>query len=147
MRFVPATKNFDVSRLPDDLSKQIYRIGTSKNAQSLFTNSTEWFTNQALGPYIQRYFVNGISKELKRKHRLNIDSSGNQSGSDKNAYQKHQYLAFFTSSFFILLIIVVPFLIGIYYSFTDSNGLRSSFIGWKTLRSLFKTPPFCRVFG
>uniref|UniRef100_UPI00226E398E ABC transporter substrate-binding protein n=1 Tax=Levilactobacillus brevis TaxID=1580 RepID=UPI00226E398E len=69
MRFVPATKNFDVSRLPDDLSKQIYRIGTSKNAQSpVHKQYPNGFTNQALGPYIQRYFVNGISwKELKKE--------------------------------------------------------------------------------
>ncbi|MCH8626106.1 ABC transporter substrate-binding protein [Lactiplantibacillus plantarum] len=69
MRFVPATKNFDVSRMPDDLSKQIYRIGTSKNAQSpVHKQYPNGFTNQALGPYIQRYFVNGISwKELKKE--------------------------------------------------------------------------------
>lgn len=69
MRFVPATKNFDVLRLPDDLSKQIYRIGTSKNAQSpVHKQYPNGFTNQALGPYIQRYFVNGISwKELKKE--------------------------------------------------------------------------------
>lgn len=69
MRFVPATKNFDVSRLPDDLSKQIYRIGTSKNAQSpVHKQYPNGFTNQALGPYIQRYFVNGISwKKLKKE--------------------------------------------------------------------------------
>jgi raffinose/stachyose/melibiose transport system substrate-binding protein len=69
MRFVPATKNFDVSRLPDDLSKRIYRIGTSKNAQSpVHKQYPNGFTNQALGPYIQRYFVNGISwKELKKE--------------------------------------------------------------------------------
>lgn len=37
--------------------------------------------------------------------------------------KKHQYLAFVLPALiFILLIIVVPFLIGIYYSFTDSNG-------------------------
>ncbi len=75
MRFVPATKNFDVSRLPDDLSKEIYRIGTSKKAQApIHKQYPNGFTNQALGPYMQRYFVNRISwsnlkKEVSAKYR------------------------------------------------------------------------------
>lgn len=75
MRFVPATKNFAVSRLPDDLSKEIYRIGTSKKAQApIHKQYPNGFTNQALGPYMQRYFVNRISwsnlkKEVSAKYR------------------------------------------------------------------------------
>lgn len=61
--------------------------------------------------------------------------------------KKHQYLAFVLPAvFFILLIIVVPFLIGIYYSFTDSNGLRSSFIGWKNFEVLFQDSTFLQSF-
>ncbi|KRL03574.1 ABC transporter substrate-binding protein [Liquorilactobacillus capillatus] len=62
MRFVPATKNFDVSRLPDDLSKDIYRIGSSKKARApIHKQYPNGFATQVLGPYIQRYFVNDIS--------------------------------------------------------------------------------------
>ncbi|KRL36734.1 ABC transporter substrate-binding protein [Liquorilactobacillus uvarum] len=62
MRFVPATKNFDISRLPDDLSKEIYRIGASKNARApIHKQYPNGFSTQVLGPYIQRYFVRDIS--------------------------------------------------------------------------------------
>lgn len=69
MRFVPATKNFNISRLPDNLSKDIYRIGTSKKAVvPIHKQYPNGFTNQALGPYMQRYFVNDISwNKLKRE--------------------------------------------------------------------------------
>ena len=61
--------------------------------------------------------------------------------------KKHQYLAFVLPALiFILLIIVVPFLIGIYYSFTDSNGLRASFIGWKNFEVLFRDATFLQSF-
>lgn len=61
--------------------------------------------------------------------------------------KKHQYLAFVLPALiFIFLIIVVPFLIGIYYSFTDSNGLRASFIGWKNFEVLFRDATFLQSF-
>ncbi|WP_311406423.1 carbohydrate ABC transporter permease [Liquorilactobacillus uvarum] len=53
--------------------------------------------------------------------------------------KKHQYWAFVLPALlFIVLIIALPFLIGIYYSFTDSNGLRASFIGFKNYQILFR---------
>lgn len=52
--------------------------------------------------------------------------------------KKHQYWAFVLPALlFIVFIIALPFLIGIYYSFTDSNGLRASFIGFKNYQILF----------
>ncbi|GAJ26598.1 multiple sugar ABC transporter [Liquorilactobacillus sucicola DSM 21376 = JCM 15457] len=68
MRFVPATKNFDVTRLPDDLSKDIYRIGSAKNARApIHKQYPNGFSTQVLGPYIQRYFVYDITwKQLEK---------------------------------------------------------------------------------
>ncbi len=60
--------------------------------------------------------------------------------------KKHQYLAFVLPAvFFILLIIVVPFLIGIYYSLPIPMVYALLLLVGKTLKSFFKTPPFCRV--
>lgn len=57
--------------------------------------------------------------------------------------KKHQYLTFILPAFFfILLIIVIPFMIGIYYSFTNSNGLNASFIGLKNFKVLFQDTTF-----
>ncbi|KRL03573.1 carbohydrate ABC transporter permease [Liquorilactobacillus capillatus] len=57
--------------------------------------------------------------------------------------KKHQYWAFVLPALlFIILIIALPFLIGIYYSFTDSNGLNSSFIGLKNYQILFRDTIF-----
>ncbi len=107
MRFVPATKNFDVSRLPDDLSKEIYRIGTSKKAQApIHKQYPNGFTNQALGPYMQRYFVNRISwSNLKKKSQLSTDNleKFKVGGSEQNANQKTPISCFcFTSTYFYL---------------------------------------------
>lgn len=72
MRFVPAVKNFNTNRLPDSLSKEIYHIGSAKSAKApIHKQYPNGFSTQALGPYVQRYFVNQISwshlKELTSK--------------------------------------------------------------------------------
>ena len=58
MRFVPATKNFDVDRMPDSISKEIYQIGTSKNAVTpIHKQYPNGFANEVIGPMVQRYFA------------------------------------------------------------------------------------------
>ncbi|MCV3296502.1 ABC transporter substrate-binding protein [Oenococcus kitaharae] len=62
MRYVPPTINFDLNKLPDPLSKEIYRIGTGKHAQvPVHKQFPNGFNQEAIGPNMQRYFANKIS--------------------------------------------------------------------------------------
>ncbi|MHA5181176.1 extracellular solute-binding protein [Oenococcus oeni] len=68
MRLVPATINYPLSKLPDPISKLVYVDGTSKNAfvpvHKEFPNG---FTQEAIGPNMQRYFANRITwKEFQK---------------------------------------------------------------------------------
>lgn len=64
MRFVPATKNFNTARLPDDVSKDIYQVGTSKNAMTpIHKQYPNGFANEVIGPMVQRYFAGKTSWE------------------------------------------------------------------------------------
>lgn len=53
-------------------------------------------------------------------------------------------LFLFPTLFAFLMIIVIPFVLGIYYSFTDWDGLRTlvSFVGLKNYEAIFREPAF-----
>jgi len=44
-----------------------------------------------------------------------------------------------------IMIIVIPFFFGLYYSLTDWNGVNNvvKFVGFKNFRNLFSAPDFC----
>ncbi|WP_439425303.1 ABC transporter substrate-binding protein [Oenococcus alcoholitolerans] len=62
MRYVPPTKNFQTSRLLDPVSKEVYRLGSGKDAivpiHKQFPNG---FTQEVLGPNSQQYLIGRIS--------------------------------------------------------------------------------------
>lgn len=55
-----------------------------------------------------------------------------------------EILFLFPTVFSFLMIIVIPFILGIYYSFTDWDGLRTQVIlvGFKNYRAIFTEPAF-----
>ncbi len=62
MRYVPATTNFPLSKLPDPVSKEIYKIGTSKQASvPVHKQFPNGFSQEVIGPNMQRYFANKMS--------------------------------------------------------------------------------------
>lgn len=68
MRFVPATKDFDTRRLPDDVSKMIYEVGTAKNAVTpVHKQYPNGFANEVIGPMVQRYLVGKTTFENLKK--------------------------------------------------------------------------------
>lgn len=68
MRFVPATKDFNTDRLPDDVSKEIYQVGTSKNAITpVHKQYPNGFANEVIGPMVQRYLVGKTSWDNLKK--------------------------------------------------------------------------------
>ncbi len=61
--------------------------------------------------------------------------------------KKHQYYGFIVPAVvFIIGIIIIPFVFGIYDSFTNSNGISREFIGWKNYSLLFKDYNFLQSF-
>lgn len=68
MRFVPATKDFDIKRFSDDVSKEIYEVGISKDAVTpIHKQYPNGFANEVIGPMVQRYLVGKTTWENLKK--------------------------------------------------------------------------------